>query len=157
MTSYDEFKQGYIEALEWLSIDCSDWTLDQMTTVVETPTGFERQFRDGFTEQMWRDRTYEWTFSDEAKEQIDKDCRTFFDEQYETLEQAVGLETNAFDPRWKTYRYAHAGHDYWLTRNDDGVGFWDRGLGRYGDILTEACQYTEQNVYLGDDGLVHLT
>ena len=28
-------------------------------------------------------------------------------------------------------------HDYWLTRNRHGAGFWDRGLGDLGDRLTE--------------------
>ena len=27
----------------------------------------------------------------------------------------------------------------WLTRNRHGAGFWDRGLGRVGDILTEVA------------------
>lgn len=29
------------------------------------------------------------------------------------------------------------GHDFCLTRNRHGAGFWDRGLGEVGDILTE--------------------
>ena len=32
-----------------------------------------------------------------------------------------------------------AGHDFWLTRNAHGAGFWDRGLGRLGDNLTDAA------------------
>jgi hypothetical protein len=28
------------------------------------------------------------------------------------------------------------GHDFWLTRNGHGAGFWDRGLGEIGDKLT---------------------
>jgi hypothetical protein len=35
---------------------------------------------------------------------------------------------------------AQAGHDFWLTRNRHGAGFWDRGLGRVGDVLTEVAQ-----------------
>lgn len=30
-----------------------------------------------------------------------------------------------------------AGHDFWLTRNRHGTGFWDRGLSEIGDKLTE--------------------
>lgn len=49
-----------------------------------------------------------------------------------------------------------AGHDFWLTRNGHGVGFWDRGLGELGDKLTEAAKtFGEVNLYLGDDELVH--
>jgi len=48
------------------------------------------------------------------------------------------------------------GHDFWLTRNGHGAGFWDRGLGDIGQALTEQCRpYGEVNLYVGDDGLVH--
>jgi hypothetical protein len=30
-----------------------------------------------------------------------------------------------------------AGHDFWLTRQGHGTGFWDRGLGDLGGRLTE--------------------
>ncbi len=33
-----------------------------------------------------------------------------------------------------------AGHDFWLTRNGHGAGFWDRGLGEQGDRLTKASK-----------------
>ena len=33
-----------------------------------------------------------------------------------------------------------AGHDFALTRNGHGTGFWDRGLGAIGDMLTDACK-----------------
>src|SRR5262245_47334868 len=32
-----------------------------------------------------------------------------------------------------------AGHDFWLTRNRHGAGFWDRGLGAVGQALTDAA------------------
>lgn len=53
------------------------------------------------------------------------------------------------------------GHDFWLTRNGHGAGFWDRfargvgaGFGRY---LTElAAPYGESYLYVGDDGLIYV-
>lgn len=49
-----------------------------------------------------------------------------------------------------------AGHDFWLTRNGHGAGFWDRGMGEVGDQLTAACRgYGECNLYMGDDEQVH--
>jgi hypothetical protein len=33
---------------------------------------------------------------------------------------------------------AQIGHDFWLTRNRHGAGFWDRGLGERGQYLTDA-------------------
>jgi hypothetical protein len=48
------------------------------------------------------------------------------------------------------------GHDFWLTRNGHGAGFWDRGLGDVGDKLTEACKaFGGVDLYVGDDGLIY--
>lgn len=48
------------------------------------------------------------------------------------------------------------GHDFWLTRNRHGAGFWDRGLGERGDWLTMmAHPYGEASLYVGDDGNIH--
>lgn len=39
------------------------------------------------------------------------------------------------------------GHDFILTRNHHGAGFWDRGLGDLGDRLTTAAHvYGEQSI-----------
>lgn len=54
-----------------------------------------------------------------------------------------------------------AGHDFWLTRNGHGCGFWDRGLGDVGDRLTQACKKFGEvslQVHRGqviDDGMQH--
>jgi hypothetical protein len=44
------------------------------------------------------------------------------------------------------------GHDFWLTRNGHGTGFWDRGLGAVGDRLSAAAKvYGECDIYpVGD-------
>lgn len=48
------------------------------------------------------------------------------------------------------------GHDFWLTRNGHGAGFWDRGLGAIGDQLTAACKtYASVDLYVGDDGKIY--
>lgn len=49
-----------------------------------------------------------------------------------------------------------AGHDFWLTRNREGAGFWDGFWGEDGDTLTELAQeFPEVDVYVGDDGLLY--
>lgn len=49
------------------------------------------------------------------------------------------------------------GHDFWLTRNGHGAGFWDRGLGAIGERLTEASHsYGSCDIYVGDDGKLHI-
>lgn len=56
------------------------------------------------------------------------------------------------------------GHDFWLTRNRHGAGFWDRYYGdpgpgsatELGDYLTKwAKSYGSVDLYIGDDGAVH--
>ena len=49
-----------------------------------------------------------------------------------------------------------AGHDFWLTRNGHGAGFWDRGLGDLGDMLADAARvYGGVDLYPGDDGRIY--
>ena len=48
-------------------------------------------------------------------------------------------------------------HDFWLTRNGHGSGFWD---GDYpeelGEALTDASKaFGECNLYIGDDGKIY--
>ncbi len=51
---------------------------------------------------------------------------------------------------------AQAGHDFWLTRNGHGAGFWDRGLGEVGKRLSKACEpYGSCDLYVGDDGKIY--
>ena len=52
--------------------------------------------------------------------------------------------------------YGQLGHDFWLTRNGHGAGFWDRGLGDLGERLTEAAKvYGGVYLYVGDDGRIY--
>jgi hypothetical protein len=52
--------------------------------------------------------------------------------------------------------YAMAGHDFWLTKNGHGAGFWDRGLGDLGRRLSENAKvYGSTDLYLGDDGKIY--
>jgi len=77
----------------------------------------------------------------QSLEEMRADCLDFWEAQSELLE---GL-----DPE-------QCGHDFWLTRNGHGAGFWDRGLEELGDKLSEACRpYGECYLYVGDDGEVY--
>jgi hypothetical protein len=48
-------------------------------------------------------------------------------------------------------------HDYIMTRNHHGVGFWDGDWGKeMGDLLTKLAQSKpEIEAYVGDDGLIY--
>lgn len=54
------------------------------------------------------------------------------------------------------YTIEQAGHDFALSRNGHGAGFFDRGLGDVGDRLQEAAQKAGQlDLYFGDDGIIY--
>lgn len=75
------------------------------------------------------------------------DCLAFLNENHGLLEVAR---------RDHDYTDRQAGHDFWLTRNGHGVGFWDRGLGTVGDALSEAATaYGTFDLYVGDDGDIY--
>lgn len=77
------------------------------------------------------------------------DCADFQDSNAGILESAC-----AADPR---YSLARAGHDFWLTRNRHGAGFWDRGLpcAIAKELTADSHAWGEVNLYRGDDGLIY--
>jgi hypothetical protein len=51
-----------------------------------------------------------------------------------------------------------AGMDFWLTRCGHGAGFWDRGLGKLGERLSEAAIASGETwMYIGDDEGIYTT
>lgn len=51
------------------------------------------------------------------------------------------------------YGAEQTGHDFWLTRNSHGTGFWDRGLGELCDRFAQSARAAgECDLYIGDDG-----
>ncbi len=68
--------------------------------------------------------------SSKTNVQMSKDCRDFIQQHEGLLKQAAELGRGAED----------CGIDFWLTRNGHGAGFWDRGLGDVGDMLTAAAK-----------------
>lgn len=51
------------------------------------------------------------------------------------------------------------GHDFWLTRNDHGSGFWDGDWDKeVGERLTKASEkFGNCTIYPGDDDLLYLS
>lgn len=48
------------------------------------------------------------------------------------------------------------GHDFYLTRNRHGAGFWDRGHDEKGERLTKAAHaYGRSDLYIDDDGRLY--
>lgn len=51
---------------------------------------------------------------------------------------------------------SQAGHDYWLTRNGHGVGYWGRGI-KYGNTLTVIANAASASyLYVGDDSRLYI-
>jgi hypothetical protein len=66
------------------------------------------------------------------------------------------MAANASDLDASGLDASQIGHNFWLTRNGHGTGFWDRGLRDVGERLTDACRpYGECDLYVGDDGKVY--
>jgi hypothetical protein len=78
------------------------------------------------------------------------DCRRFQEENAADL----ALYNH---PRWTAPELG--GHDFWLTRNGHGCGFWDRHdclPEDAGERLTAAAEKArEYYIYLGDDGVIY--
>lgn len=55
------------------------------------------------------------------------------------------------------YAETSTGHDFWLTRNHHGAGFWDGDYPKLdGDALTVAAhKFPQIDLYLGDDGQIY--
>ncbi len=82
--------------------------------------------------------------ADETRLGLEADCRSFYRRYSCYIDAADGMDEQA-------------GHDFWLTRNGHGAGFWDGDWPEpYADMLTEGSKcYGEFQIYLGDDGLVY--
>jgi hypothetical protein len=81
-------------------------------------------------------------------------CANDVDSFLQKVQQAGLLEPylEGDDTSWP-----QLGHDFWLTRNNHGAGFWDRGLGEIGEKLTEIAQsFKECHVEQGDDGFLYV-
>lgn len=94
--------------------------------------------------ESFSSRNYdESDLSPACRAQMIKDCKAFQKSEKKDLAACGGsAEQN--------------GHDFWLTRNGHGAGFWDRGYGAVGDRLSKAAKvYRSSDLYLGDDGKIH--
>lgn len=113
--SLDSFTQAYIECALWSSTDNSTesggYPLDDNYGIEDLTMG--------------------------ALKQMIADCKDFQDAQDAYLLARCGKGATTGQTRDSIM--GQSGHDFWLTRNHHGAGFWDRGLGELGDRLTKAA------------------
>lgn len=105
-----------------------------------------------FTEEGVLEDSIRWNseLSDDLKDTIEMHCRMFLN----SLSDDFLCELEDTQGR---FLYSKLGHDFWLTRNGHGAGFWDGDWGEEnGKVLTElARSFGEFFVYLGNDDLVY--
>lgn len=109
------------------------------------------------------DKTYDVdSLAPEALQRAEEDCTKFQTENAELLARAY--EDPAYLRIFSAHKHecdnrieALAGHDFWLSRNGHGSGFFDRGLDdEVGDGLQEAAQkFGTVDLYVGDDGQLY--
>jgi len=98
------------------------------------------------------DGLYEaWDLADEAERSMIEDCENFLDV----------VESSDIDWR-EGWSAEQMGHDFWLTRNGHGAGFWDRyysgDLYEVGQKLTLVAKgFGSSDVYVGDDGKLYVS
>lgn len=125
----DDFTRHYIIAALWSSVDDDGEPLDG--------------------------KYEESDIAPEALADMKADCKDFQESNAALLALAYQLykpHADAPTPQ------CSAGHDFWLTRQRHGCGFWDRGFPHeLGKVLTEAAQaYGEVDLYVGDDGTLYI-
>lgn len=99
----------------------------------------------------------DYAISDETRARMSEDCAKFVQQVRVVLDavEKTGVHGDT---------YAMAGHDFWLTRNHHGAGFWDgdwdmnvsEASGETAKVLTNAAHaFGEYDLYVGDDGVIY--
>lgn len=87
----------------------------------------------------------------EATESMREDVEAFLSACWGDTWEDFTIDLSGIEPE-------QIGHDFWLTRNHHGAGFWDRGLGAVGDELTKLAEsFGDSDLYVGDDGSVYVS
>jgi len=93
---------------------------------------------------LWSNELDEYTADDIEKESLEgiiEDCKQFQEDNAEHLSELD---------------LTQCGHDFCLTRNHHGAGFWDRGLGELGQTLTRAAEEYNEFTAFFENGKVYV-
>lgn len=91
--------------------------------------------------------------ADETLKTMMEDC-----DKFESMVMPI-LECTDDETRSECCKdWSDFGHDFWLTRNGHGSGFWDGDYPeKLGDDLTDAAhRFPECNLYIGDDKKIYI-
>ena len=128
--------QAYVQTALWSSTDDNDQPMDR-----------DYDINDLATDTLATMETDLNNFFDLLES-------TTYNNEQSLLDVALGFADSSVrdnDP------YGTIAHDFWLTRNGHGAGFWD---GDYGDdvgykLTAIAETFPEVNLYIGDDGMIY--
>ena len=85
------------------------------------------------------------SLSSASAQAFERDCSGFMD-----LIEGEGIDVSELDD-------TQIGHDFWLSRNGHGAGFWDRGLGDLGDTLHKwAKSFGSCDLYVSDNNEIEV-
>lgn len=116
--------------------DFQDFMNSYIETLLWSSVDFDGENFDGYSTD---------DFSAETLKEIEESCQDFWENS--SVQEAI--DEDGQNP-------SMAGHDFALTRNGHGAGFWDGDWASYGDILTEECRiFGGMDIYLGDDGKLY--
>lgn len=123
------FTNAYIESALWSSMDDDDVPLDRNYGVEDIAL--------------------------ETLVRMQADCRAFVEANEDAIVAAIDSGQVRCGPDFE--EYGHAGHDFWLTRNGHGAGFWDGDWPEpWADLLDKAAKAAgECDLYVGDDGRIY--
>ena len=124
----DDFTKAYLITALWSSTDSS--------------TGEPLDKNYGFED-----------FAPKTLKKMKKDCDIF---QKSHAEAIKDHPPHGFLGDGQNSPLAKAGHDFWLTRNHHGAGFWDGDWPVIGEKMTAASHdFGEVDLYVGDDGKIY--
>lgn len=111
----EDFMRGYVEAMLWAN------------------TFVERENEEGESEDVhyWYQTPGRWW--EDTPVNVD-DAETFWDAHCYVI---LSLDFGGRGNDWTNAELS--GHDFALTRNGHGTGFWDRGLGDIGYMLSNSA------------------
>lgn len=108
----------------------NEFTLQYMVTALWSSTDEHGEPLDGMFDLA--------DIAPETRAAMEADCKAFYE---------------AHNGLWDDDETA--GHDFWLTRNGHGCGFWDGDYPEHGDTLTDFCKsYGTVDLYV-DEGRIH--
>ncbi len=100
-----------------------------------------------------------WTSTDDNDVPLDSIC-TIYDFAEKSLKQSK-TDLDQFTVKALPLLSDHdpnqnLEHDFWLTRNGHGAGFWDGDYVNGDELTTLANQFKPVDVVIGDDGKLYI-